>query len=796
MNRIIDRLKHNRILTLSLIYAVAAVLTAGVAGLCTVISGRGLDPMYYAAETDMLADYAQDGFVTDDIGLEKGIYSLSVSYETNGFASLRAESSEGVRCTSELMLTPYAGYTESYIYASGRGSHIRLKIEPSYEGMTLRLMSVAVYRMPGLTGACRALKIIGAALILYLIVILAIFMAGDAAREKKLTLLGILTVIVIASAGVLPWIFNGYISGGHDVEAHMGRIGAIASGLKGHVFPVRMYRYFENDMGYPMGIFYGDIFLYPSAILHLCGMPLWSCYVTYVLMMNALTAFTAYLSFKTISGRRDIGLLASAVYTLSLWRLNDVYVRAAAGEYGAFAFLPLIALGLYLAAAGAAYEPSTETSADGAISKADPGMTNASGYGTVIFFSLVFGLTGVIHTHIITCVMTAVFAIIYCLIFIRRIVRNGNLKTLILSGAATLILNAGFIVPFVRMYIKGDYVVRHLTRRIGGQGVYPLQLLTFRGDYAAVSHGIEEGTEMSAEMPFTLGPVLILIFILALAGYIRSFADGQKGKDNAGESRIIKDTVFAPVLMGMSVLALFMTTCFFPYDALADLMGPVAAVIGGVQFPWRYLVMATLFLSALTVYVCRIWDKRAVRIILWIVAAASALVFMGKQAAADNKHTDAVSTEGVRLQLMDSDIMYLPNDLDTESLKDRRLRTSAEAASSQDMGFDGVSYTVIADDPGDSDGWVDIPLLYYDGYHSYTVDGNGDVKAKDEYKISEGDDHRIRIAVAAGSRDMVEVRYSEPWYCRISELISLMTLIGLIAGLIWTRQKTGKMADG
>ncbi len=250
--------------------------------------------------------------------------------------------------------------------------------------MSLHIMSIALYRMPGLTGTYSALKVIGAAIILYLAVLLVIFLRSDAERERKGTLLGILTVTVIASAGLIPWIFKGYIAGGHDVEAHMGRIAAIASGLKSHVFPVRMYRYFENDFGYPMGIFYGDIFLYPSAILHLMGMPLWICYMIYVVIMNILTAVISYICFKTISGRRDAGLLASAVYTLSLWRLNDVYIRAAAGEYGAFTFLPLIALGLYLAVAGTASEdgPDITVSAEGA------DKARLSRYKKILFISL------------------------------------------------------------------------------------------------------------------------------------------------------------------------------------------------------------------------------------------------------------------------------------------------------------------------------------------------------------------------------------------------------------------------
>ncbi len=125
MSRLTDRLKNNRIAAFSVIYGIAVLMIAGAVCLVAVKRGNSQDPICYTAETDMLADYAQDGFMTDDIGLDQGIYSLTVSYETNGFASLKPVSAEGVRCTSELMLTPYSGYTESYVYASGGESHIQ-----------------------------------------------------------------------------------------------------------------------------------------------------------------------------------------------------------------------------------------------------------------------------------------------------------------------------------------------------------------------------------------------------------------------------------------------------------------------------------------------------------------------------------------------------------------------------------------------------------------------------------------------------------------------------------------------
>ncbi len=763
MRKAAEMIKKKRTVILTVLYAVAALIAALVTGVVQAKAGTEYDSVYYNGDCDMLADYSDTGYVAEDIRYDKGIYALVLAYETNGFATVRLTDASGVVSADELLLTPYSNYTESYIYVKSGGGHAGLDISAAYKDMSLRIYSVSVRRLNGLSGCYAAVRLIVLMVILYLAFMLIRYFTSNAAKEKKLTVAGLLTILVVSLIGFLPGLMSGHISGGHDVEAHMGRIAAIAAGIKGRVLPVRMYGFFANDQGYPMGIFYGDILLYPSALLHMLGVPLWKCYLIYAALIGVLTVVISYVSFVLISGRRDMSLLATGMYVLSLWRLNDVYIRAAAGEYSAMAFIPLIAVGLAYAAGFGAYAKDEKKSEQ------------------TIFYCLTFGVSGVLHTHMLTCVMIFVFGTLFCLIYIKRVVRGDKLPVIIKSAATAVLLNLSFIIPFADMYVRNDMVVKHLSNRIQGHGVYPVQLLTMGGDYAEISHGISEGLSMSEEMPFSIGIGSIVIFLLLVYVSAAGLTKGKvwlKTNGNAGY-----------VLAGLILLSLWLSTCYFPYDSLADRAAFIAGILGGVQFPWRYLVIVTLLTCMACIYVCKNMDYVWLKVMLGVITVLSALIFMYKQNTADNKYADQVNVYQIKSMLMDSDIMYLPQDMDTEILKDRRVICEEEDVAVQDMGFDGVSYTIGVVNDTEEDGHVTIPLIYYGGYHTYSQGSDEGAPVKDAYTIEKGEDSRLRLIIPPGTKDIIEIRFTEPWYYRLAEVISAIVLMALIISICIVRRK-------
>ena len=99
--------------------------------------------------------------------------------------------------------------------------------------------------------------------------------------------------------------------------------------------------------GYVSPLFYGDIFLYIPALLFLAGVPIFRVVNIYVLLVNLTTVLLCYYSFKGLFKDKYWGMFATICYALAGYRLTNIYVRSALGEYTAMAFLPLCIYGLY-----------------------------------------------------------------------------------------------------------------------------------------------------------------------------------------------------------------------------------------------------------------------------------------------------------------------------------------------------------------------------------------------------------------------------------------------------------------
>ena len=109
---------------------------------------------------------------------------------------------------------------------------------------------------------------------------------------------------------------------------------------------MRLESIWNDKYGYAT-LFYGDLLLYIPALLRLLGVTINDAYNAYILLVNVLTAVVSFRCFDAMVKDRDIALLMTAAYVTSVYRLMDIYVRAAVGEYSAMIFLPMIAYAMY-----------------------------------------------------------------------------------------------------------------------------------------------------------------------------------------------------------------------------------------------------------------------------------------------------------------------------------------------------------------------------------------------------------------------------------------------------------------
>ena len=379
--------------------------------------------------------------------------------------------------------------------------------------------------------------------------------------EQKFILFGLFVIAFIAS---IPFLQNSVFSTG-DLTYHLNRIEGVKDGLLSGQFPIRIEPRWLHDHGYANSIFYCNTLLYFPAILRLLGFNISIAYNAYCIMINIATTAIAYYCFSKIFKDRYIGLMGSALYTLSVFRFSRLLISGVIGEVGAMAFLPLVIYGLYRAFSEDIYDKKYKTT----------------------WIPIAVGYTGIIQTHVLTCEITALLTLITCLLFIKKIFRKQTFWELFKGAGVALLLCLWYLVPFLDYYINEDLHIHYVSgRTIQHRGLYLPQLFftwwelgnnAMYGDlgmFSAISNGVG----------LFLGIVFALFCILWFSNKLRS-----------GDKTLILGK-YACIFSG--ILMLFSLN-IFPWDDIQKTSSIAASLVSSLQFPFRFLGWSIVFLIIL-----------------------------------------------------------------------------------------------------------------------------------------------------------------------------------------------------
>lgn len=679
------------------------------------------------------------------IDLAKGSYVVKVYYDADGDNTCLATASgaDGGGCLRGDTIT---------LDAKSRVKEFRIELTDDVDdfGVTVRYGGTGYLRVNGIViseSKSSDIRSIFCLFCIFLILDLAFAYSGiiRANRRELLLLLGIL---LLAS---LPELISDYYSG-HDIHFHLLRIEGIARELRLGNFPAKLHSLSLNGYGYPVSVFYGDVFLYLPAVLRLAGFSMLDAYKIYVFFVNAATVFICYGCFRKMFGRQDVALLGTLAYVTCPYRLLDIYERAAVGEYTAMAAFPLLAL--------AVYNIYTEDIKDWKTYRRN-------------IAPLTAGMTILLSSHILSAEMAVFVLVMICAVFFRKTFRKNTLKVYAASVCCTVLLNAYFLVPFLDYYKNVDV---NITDKVHN-GVMTIQASgAYIGQYFAFFAGMRGSvsTSIVGRMQLTPGPVLMVA--LMAAAYLL-----LTGKRN-------KRCLFYSV---SSLLLLFLASNLFPWNYLARRF-TVFRMLAQVQFPWRYLGIAAIFLTLLLCeLLVLIAKENANRAKKAGVAAACACVLMTCYLAGNLFETVA--------PIEDKGIAGLMQNYDTPSLStaytgSEYLRTGtdvyeldgeiyAENASVTELSRNG-SQMALQCDVGDADAYIEVPFFNYRGYH--VRDGNGT-----EYPIADGKNNVIGFSLPAGFAGTVTVEFVEPLLWRTAELISLIFALTMSGYGVCVRRKRG-----
>lgn len=266
----------------------------------------------------------------------------------------------------------------------------------------------------------------------------------------------IVTVILLVIFSTMP-LLSVYLPKGHDLNFHLYRIEAIKEALQAGQIPVRMPFSWNNGYGYAVSIFYGELLLYIPALFRIIGFSVQNAYKIFVLGINLLTCLTAYYCFQKMLKDFRAALFGCVIYMLSPYRLSCLFLRASVGEYTAMAFLPLVFYGLYRI-----FSDETDWQKE-----------------KMIWLPAVVGYSGIIESHVISCVISGIFTALICLVMIRKLFLLRRLMELIKVGIFTVLLNCWYLVPFLD-YMKLGYTSQNpdTLGRFRANGTFMSQLMT------------------------------------------------------------------------------------------------------------------------------------------------------------------------------------------------------------------------------------------------------------------------------------------------------------------------------
>ena len=225
------------------------------------------------------------------------------------------------------------------------------------------------------------------------------------------------------------------------------------------------------------------------------------------MLVTVMTLLIAFFCAKAAFGDDRCAFTAAVTYGFSGYFAIDTYTRAAVGEFTAMAFFPLVLLGLY-----GIYTSDRPRFGD--------------------WLPMALGMAAMVQSHLLSCELTALLLILFCLLRLRETLRPARLLAWVKAALLAVGLSAWYLVPFFLSTSSIPFMVNGpLIGKIQFQGLYLIQLFNpFYNGFAGADAGTNPDMMLSLGLPLILGLGLVVFCLLR-----RRDAQGQDNIKNLAE---------------------------------------------------------------------------------------------------------------------------------------------------------------------------------------------------------------------------------------------------------------------
>lgn len=511
-----------------------------------------------------------------------------------------------------------------------------------------------------------------------------------------------------------------------DGIQHIARAYGTEEAIKENFLFPNIISSFSNSYGYSWNLFYGPLTTYGIIAIKFIVRNYIVAYKIFVLIFLFLSGYFMYKFMKNLTRNSEVALLASILYMSFPYHLTDLYTRNAIGEFTSFAFIPLVFWGLY-------------------------NLLNTSDKN----YYLTVGAVGLILTHNLSTVITAIFGFIYLVVNIDKLKDSKVRKKLLINICFILLVTSFYWVPLLETKFSANYQVYEqgmmsTSEKTAGHSLNLTQLFVTSNDGSAYV--------------FELGPHILIMLAFSVMAL------------NSLKPELKKTYIF---LLTCGLVTLWMATKYFPWKYLPEQFSII-------QFPWRMLMMSAFFLSAVCamnmgtiIKKFSIKDVLVLSIIsiLYILAFCNILTVYSGEKLENIENINMGNVTGKEYETVAgiAKAEYLP----VNAYKNRFYVASREKgiyvlngkAIIENESKDGYKY--VADlTTGDAEYTIfELPYIYYPGYE-VRLDGM-------LTKTFETENGFLGIAMGKEDSAKLEVDYTGTIAMKISMFISITSFIGL-----------------
>lgn len=347
--------------------------------------------------------------------------------------------------------------------------------------------------------------------------------------------------------------------------------------------------------------------------------------------------------------------------------------------------------------------------------------------------ALALSAAAIFLSHMITTLLCALMALLLCLMNARRILREKRLANLLKAAGLCLLLVLFHLAPML-MYIREGLGASDLMRDVSYSSIRPAELLSSNGRFA-----------VQIGLPLMLGAALA--------------AEAVCKRGKIGE----KERAALTLVLGGAAAALAATS-FFPWSYAVALTG---GLVNYIQFPWRLLALTAALLALAAAYPIAGMQGEHQKLAV-VLALALSVAAVQPQLQAYVEEDGMACGVGISPHL--TNVEYLiPDSYPTRT--GNREYAASEGVSVTNETKRGS--TVTADVDAKQDGTLLLPMFGYDGYRAQ-VDGQNV-----EVALNQAQNNRLEIHLSAGTRGTLRVRFAGKTWWRLTDAVSLLTLIGL-----------------